>query len=225
MAALHAVADENSAWLLSFHNTTFAGGLLLPDPVDRSTRNPKKPMNAKSVITTTVGYMCLGLTGWMLSMPRAGWFPQPEYAHGTAMLFPLSIVLVVMGILAFLREGALDGVIFFGGSGFFWSIQAFRQTASAADPGSYTGWYYFVWAVFFCYVWLGSFKAGVSRTLFLLGLWLTLLALAIGAWAGSHRFDVLGGYLGLATAILAAITSAAAVIGHNSSVPTGAQPA
>jgi hypothetical protein len=48
--------------------------------------------------------------------------------------------------------------------------------------------------------------------LFLLGLWLTLLALAIGDWIGSHGITVLGGYLGLITSILAAITSAMAVI-------------
>lgn len=85
---------------------------------------------------------------------------------------------------------------------------------SVGEPNTYTGWYYLVWAVFFCYVWLGSFKAGLPRVLFLLALWLTLLALAIGNWGGPGQFVLLAGYLGLLTAILAAITSAITVIAH-----------
>lgn len=178
-------------------------------------------MNNKAAITSTVGYMCLALTGWMISMPNAGWFDQVQ-GHGSALLFPLALVLVVMGILAFLSERALDAVIFFGGAGLFWSVHEFLlgevgAGAGAAESPRYAGWYWFIWAVFFCYVWLGSFKAGLERMLFLLGLWLTLLALAIGAWTGLHGFQVLGGYLGLATAILAAITSAVAVISHGMS--------
>ncbi|HTV79799.1 MAG TPA: hypothetical protein VMF03_16210 [Steroidobacteraceae bacterium] len=175
-------------------------------------------MNNKSTITSTVGYMCLGLTSWMLSMPRAGWF-EAVHGHGTAMLLPLAIVLVIMGILAFLNEHTLDAVIFFGGAGLFWSGHQYLLGTGAAAPaapesGHYAGWYWFIWAVFFCYVWFGSFKAGIERMLFLLGLWLTLLALALNGWTGAHGFEVLGGYLGLITAILAAITSAVAIISH-----------
>jgi succinate-acetate transporter protein len=171
-------------------------------------------VNNKAVITSTVGYMCLSLTGWMLSMPNAGWFDK-LYGHGVAMMLAMAIVLGVMGILAFLNERTLDSVIFFGGAGIFWTGYVYMTSSSGAtDPGHYTGWYFFIWSVYFCYVWLGSFKAGLERMLFLLGLWLTLLALAIGEWGDIHFFTVLGGYLGLATSILAAITSAIAVITH-----------
>lgn len=171
-------------------------------------------MNNKAVITSTVGYMCLALTGWMLSMPNAGWFDK-LYGHGFAMMLAMAFILGVMGILAFLNERTLDAVIFFGGAGLFWSGHVYLTSASStADPGHYSGWYFFIWAVYFCYVWFGSFRAGLERMLFLLGLWLTLLALAIGEWSDSHFFTVLGGYLGLATSILAGITSAIAVIAH-----------
>ena len=105
----------------------------------------------------------------------------------------------------------------FGGSRLFRADHAYLMAAKAsvtADPQSYTGWSIFIWAVFFCYVWFGSFKSGLIRFLFLLGLWLTLLALAIGSWGNLHVVVLLGGYLGLATSILAAIVSAIAVIGH-----------
>jgi succinate-acetate transporter protein len=170
-------------------------------------------MNYKSVITSTVGYMCLGLTGWLLSMPSAGWFDK-VYGHGTAMMFPLAVILAVIGILAYTNERTLDSVVFFGGSGLFWSGHVYLSgaTSGAADPGAYTAWYFIIWSIYFCYVWLGSFKEGSGRFLFLLGLWLTLLALAIGDWTSQTRFTVLGGYLGLITSIIAAIVSANSVI-------------
>jgi hypothetical protein len=66
---------------------------------------------SKSVSTTTVGYMCLALTGWMISMPNASWFSK-LYGHGHAMMYPLAIVLGVMGILSFLQSRGLDTIIF-----------------------------------------------------------------------------------------------------------------
>jgi hypothetical protein len=169
---------------------------------------------AQSVTTTTVGYMCLALTGWMISMSNAAWYSK-IHGQGMAMMYPLAIVLAVMGILSFLQSRSLDGIIFFGGAGLFWSGYVYLTAANAGnatDPQSYTGWFAFIWAVFFCYVWFGSFKSGIVRFLFLLGLWLTLLALAIGNWGNLHSIILVGGYLGLITAILAAITSAIDVI-------------
>ncbi|MGP8432764.1 hypothetical protein ACT2FY_38165 [Paraburkholderia fungorum] len=173
-------------------------------------------MNNQSVTTGTVGYMGWALASWLLSMPNAGWFDR-VYGHGLAIAWPLAVILGVMGILSFMQSRSLDSIIFFGGAGLFWSMYTFAQQIAAgvnSEPGTYAGWYYLVWAVFFCYVWLGSFKAGLPRILFLLALWLTLLALAIGNWGGPQLFLVLGGYLGLLTAILAAITSAITVIMH-----------
>ncbi|MGY6258236.1 hypothetical protein ACXIVK_32735 [Paraburkholderia caledonica] len=183
-------------------------------------------MNNQSVTTGTVGYMGWALASWLLSMPNAGWFDR-VYGHGLAIAWPLAVILGVMGILSFMQSRSLDSIIFFGGAGLFWSMYTFAQQIVAgvnSEPGTYAGWYYLVWAVFFCYVWLGSFKAGLPRILFLLALWLTLLALAIGNWGGPQLFLVLGGYLGLLTAILAAITSAITVIMHGraSEHPNGA---
>jgi len=187
-------------------------------------------MSNKSTITSTVGYMCLALTGWMLSMPNAGWF-EKLYGHGSAMMFPLAVVLVVMGILAFLNEQTLDAIIFFGGAGLFWAGHEYRVVSALSaneEPLHYTAWYFFIWAVFFFYVWLGSFSEGAVRMLFLLGLWLTLLALAINAWMGAHALLIVGGYLGLVTSILAALTSATTVVTRRSELVSArprAQPA
>jgi succinate-acetate transporter protein len=145
----------------------------------------------------------------------------------------------------------LDSVVFLGSAGLLWAIHAQHlgmafhafmhhgmaahdaaaHGADASAPphemaraGGYAGWSAFVWAVFFCYVWLGSFKAGLVRMLFLLGFWLTPLSLALGAWTGMHFFLILGGYLGLVTAILALIVSACAIIGHGCASAAPAAP-
>ncbi len=127
--------------------------------------------NSKAVVTTTVGYMCIALTGWMISMSNAAWFSQ-VYGHGTALMYPLAILLAVIGILAYLGNRGLDAIVFFGVAGLFWAdyLCSTSMSSGSMEPHSYTGWYAIIWAVFFCYVWLGSFKSGILRMLFLLGL-------------------------------------------------------
>ncbi|MGH7995512.1 MAG: hypothetical protein ACREFX_04080 [Opitutaceae bacterium] len=170
----------------------------------------------RTVITSTIGYMCFALTGWMLLMPNAGWYHESVYPHSQSLLYPLAILIAVMGILAYVADDTLDAIVFFGGAGLMWA-QYLLERSHLMEPSSFAGWYSLVWAVFFCYVWLASFKAGGGRVLFLLGLWLTLLAFAISGWMhNNHFFDVLAGYIGLATSVLAAFVSATSVIGHAS---------
>ncbi|MGH8143604.1 MAG: hypothetical protein ACREU2_13945 [Steroidobacteraceae bacterium] len=177
--------------------------------------------NSRSTITATVGFMCWALMFWMLSMSHAGWYTH-TFAHGIALLMPLSVLLAIMGILSFIDLHALDAVIFFGGAGLFWSVHASLMGGAAhggaAEPVSYVGWYAIVWAVYFFYIWLGHFRGQLVRMLFLLGAWLSLLALAISAWGLGHVLMLIGGYLGLATAVLAAIISASTIMGRGPGV-------
>jgi succinate-acetate transporter protein len=172
------------------------------------------PSLGRSSITATVGFMALALMTWMLSMSNAGWYARP-YVPGLALLIPLSVLLAIMGILTFIDLRVLDSVIFFGGAGLFFSDRAVAMVLPAnvggAEPTSYTGWYAIVWAVYFFYLWLASFRGEQLRMWFLLGAWLSLLALALGFAGLGHVPMVIGGYLGLATAVLAAVISARAI--------------
>jgi succinate-acetate transporter protein len=171
-------------------------------------------VNSKSAIITTIGYMCIALTVWMLSMHDAGWYHM-YYSATVGIVFPLAFILGVMGILAFVQNRTLDAIVFLGASGYLWTRH--QWIISPTNPStSNFGWYFFVWAVFFCYVWFGAFKAGAPRFLFLLGLWLTLLGHGVGDW-GVHIIGRISGYIGLVTAILAAIVSAIVVISNGSS--------
>jgi uncharacterized protein len=173
-------------------------------------------ISGKGVAISTVGYMCLAVTGWMISMTYADWFSKQ---NSMTLLYPLALVLGVMGILSFVQNRALDAIVFLGGTALLGSAYAYNATPTItkmSDPPSYLGWFAIVWAVFFAYVWVGSFRSGITRMLFLLGAWLTMLALAIGGWTGAQGWVILAGYIGLATSVLAAIASATEIIrfGH-----------
>ncbi len=170
---------------------------------------------SRATITTTVGFMCLGLTWWILSMSDAGWFDK-IYPGGVAML-TLSVVLAIIAILAFVEHRTLDAVIFFGAAAWFGSLHAALAGTGATEPAHYDGWLGIVWAVYFFYLWLAALKGDVVRMLFLLGSWLSLLAFALGSWGLGHILIVIDGYIGLATGILAVIVSASAIIGHGPS--------
>lgn len=172
-------------------------------------------MSKKSAIVATVGFFIVGLIQWMHSLPRAGWIdvPPPEVGAGTV---PLALILGVVGILAFLQEEALDSIVFLGLTALTLSHHAAHWLAIPPPPAAAVSWTALIWTVFFFYVWWGNRRTGGTRGLFLLGLWLTLLAGTINYWSsGAHAIGVIGGYLGLATGLMALLTSAKAASSHS----------
>lgn len=175
-------------------------------------------LGSRAVAVSTVGYLCLGLAGWMVSMVAAGWFSG---SFGSALLFPLAVVLAIMGVLAFVSGRGLDSIVFFTGTVLFGTASAYRtviDTGKTPDPLSYLGWYACLFAIFFGYIWAGSFKSGRTRSLFLLGMWVTMILAAIGAWTGVDGFFMAAGYIGLITSAIAIVVSANEVIRLGSNV-------
>jgi uncharacterized protein len=173
---------------------------------------------SRAVAVSTIGYLCFGLAGWMLSMCAAGWFSSQ---YGVALLYPLTLVLGIMGILAFVSGRGLDSIVFFAGATFFGTTSAYEVmigTGKTPDPVSYLGWFACLFAIFFGYIWAGSFKSGITRSAFLLGTWVTMIIAAIGAWTGTTGFYLAAGYIGLITSAFAMIVSANEVIRLGSSV-------
>lgn len=182
-------------------------------------------LRSRAVAASTVGYLCFGLAGWMNSMSAAGWF-HGEYALG--LLYPAAIVLAIVGILAFVSGRGLDSIVFFTGAILFSSASAYLGMLGAgktAQPVSFLGWFACLFAIFFGYIWAGSFKSGLTRSLFLLGTWVTMILAAIGAWTSAGDFFIASGYLGLITSAIAMITSANEVIRLGSSVNPNIEPA
>ena len=170
-------------------------------------------LNNRCVTTSTVGYMALALTGWMLSMTAAGWYDR-FYLAGTSLMLPFALLLAVIGILAYLHGRSLDSIAFFAFAVLFTAAHSALTSMAgvSAGPMSYIGWFWIVWTVFFAYMWLGSFRAELPRQLFLLGITLTFLAKAIYGWSDLRVLELISGYLGLISSIIAAIVSALDVI-------------
>lgn len=169
---------------------------------------------ARGIAVSTVGYMVMAIAGWMLSMSAAQWYTN---TLGASFLIALTIVLAIMGILAFVADRGLDSVVFFGGAAILGSIFAYEgmvATAHVAQPLTYIGWFACMWAIYFICTWVGSLRAGATRSLFLLGLWLTMGVLAIGGWTGVGGWMIAGGYLGLITSALAFITAGSEIVRH-----------
>ena len=171
-------------------------------------------LNNRCVTTSTVGYMALALTGWMLSMKAAGWYDR-FYIVGTGLMLPFNLLLMIIGILAYLHGRSLDSIAFFAFAVLFAAAHSAMVAPLGvlpAAPMSYVGWFWMVWTVAFAYMWLGSFRAELPRQLFLLGITLTFLAKTLYGWTDLRVLELISGYLGLISSIIAAIISASDVI-------------
>lgn len=117
-------------------------------------------LNNRCVTTSTVGYLALALTGWMLSMTAAGWYDH-IYLPGTSLMLPFALLLAIIGVLAYLHGRSLDSIAFFAFAALYTSVHTAMVSMTGTGPAapmSYVGWYWMAWAVVFAYLWLGSFR-------------------------------------------------------------------
>ncbi len=160
-----------------------------------------------------LGLFGFALTTWMLSMINAGWVS----ATGMGMILALAFAFggtaqFVAGLLEMPRGNTFGMVAFCGYGAFWWSFALFVEFFGKAVPAGVVGWYLFLWGGFTFLLWLATFVLSRATFLVFLALWVTFMLLAFGAWSGAAWLTVLGGYLGLVTAILATYVGAADVI-------------
>jgi uncharacterized protein len=178
---------------------------------------------SKCVAATTIGYMAIALSGWMISTFNSGWFSK-FYERGLSLSLVMAIVLLVAGVLAYLQNQSLDAVVFFGMFGMRAVFYQYR-VSGAIDPPAYLGVYFVAWTIFFGYVWLASFKSGILRMLFLLALTITLLAECVGNGGNVNSVIIASGYLGEIAWSLAALVSAVTIIQHGQNGDPNQSPA
>ncbi|MHB1953582.1 MAG: acetate uptake transporter [Sulfobacillus sp.] len=159
-----------------------------------------------------LGLAGFAFTTWMLSMINAGWYS----ASALGMVIALAMAYggtaqMVAGVLEFRRGNTFGTVAFFSYGAFWWSFALFAHYFGSTVPASFIGWYLFVWGIFTFYMWVATLKTTMALQLVFLALWITFVLLAIGAW-GLPSMTIVGGYMGLITAILAFYLSAAEVI-------------
>lgn len=177
---------------------------------------------------SALGYAAFALTVWLAGMGPAGWFDQPGtrlmpllYAQPGSALLTLLVavlggcVLAIAGIGRYLHGHTLDATLFIAFAGYWWIAALEQHVAQTTYPGpspGFLGWYCIVWAFLAFCIWLAALRGGVARMLFVLGLTLSLLAFALAQWMALDALTVLGGYLGLVTAIVGIYIAAAEML-------------
>lgn len=172
-----------------------------------------KPANAAAL-----GYGAFALTLWLTSMTPAGWFDPPSSNLRILVLIAAlgGCMLAIAGVMQWLRGHALDALLLLAFAAYWW-IHALAQhalTVGAAAPASsgFLGWYYAAWALLGLCACIAAWRRDSARTLFSLGLWLSLFAYALAYWLRFDALLVLGGYLGLVTAVVGIYIAAATLI-------------
>jgi succinate-acetate transporter protein len=163
-----------------------------------------------------LGLAAFALTTFVLSMFNTGLVSD----KGVPVVFGLA--LAYGGIAQFMagmwefRTGNTFGAVAFSSYGGFWISfwaynQFFAKDVPAADAGHAVGLYLIAWGIFTAYMFIASLRTTAAVAAVLLTLALTFIVLGIGEAAGTSGIVKLGGWIGLASAIIAWYASFAEV--------------
>ena len=164
-----------------------------------------------------LGLAAFALTTFVLSLVNANWMPAATapVVLGLALAYG-GVAQLLAGMWEF-RRGNTFGATAFGSFGAFWIafwayVTFYADKIPAADAGKATGWFLIAWGIFTTLMFLGSLRT----TMGLVGLFALLAAtyyvLGAGALGGSTGVTKVGGYLGIATAIVAWYCAVAGVL-------------
>lgn len=168
-----------------------------------------------------LGLAAFALTTFLLSLFNAGLLPQA----GEAIVFPLG--LFYGGLAQFLagmweyRNKNTFGATAFSSYGAFWLTFGALETfyvdrIPEAQRPLVVGWFLIAWGIFTAYMWIGSFRVNMAVMLVFLLLTATFFVLGVGdLLGGGNAISRIGGFIGIATALVAWYASAAAVINTN----------
>ena len=163
-----------------------------------------------------LGLAAFALTTFVLSFFNAGLVNSAgePVVLGLALAYG-GLAQVLAGMWEF-RNGNTFGATAFTSYGAFWlSFWAFDQffagKVPAAQLGNAVGLYLIGWGVFTAYMWIASFRTTLAINLVFILLTATFIVLGIGQAGGNTTVAHIGGWLGIATAVVAWYASFAGV--------------
>jgi succinate-acetate transporter protein len=163
-----------------------------------------------------LGLAAFAMTTFVLSMFNADLIGKggEPIVLGLALAYG-GLAQVLAGMWEF-RTGNTFGAVAFTSFGAFWLsywafVQFYAKTVPAADAGHAVGLYLIAWGIFTTYMLVASLRTTAAITAVFVLLAVTFFLLGIGN-AGAHPNIVkAGGWVGLATAVVAWYASFAAV--------------
>jgi len=170
-----------------------------------------------------LGLAGFGITTLVLSTINAGWIAPVATPVVLALAIPFGgLAQFVAGVWAFRRGNTFAATAFCSFGAFWFSYfllaQFFAPEVAAKSPAvlpTILGMYLCAWGIFTAYMFLASLASAKAVTLVFLLLTATFFFLAVGQWAPSTTWTKIGGYVGLATAIVALYASFADVTNAN----------
>lgn len=165
-----------------------------------------------------LGLGAFAMTTFVLSVVNAGLIDK------TALPVVLSLALFYGGLAQLLagmwefRRGNVFGALAFSSFGAFWLSYFFYVTflvgglVRVKEAGPATGLFLLAWAIFTGYMLVAALRVNVAVLAVFVFLFLTFVALAIGAFWDIAVFDKIGGWLGIVTAAIAWYTSFSIVV-------------
>jgi succinate-acetate transporter protein len=201
---------------MSVQNPTAAG------PMAREAARSSEVVDSRSGGGITIadpgplGLAAFAMTTFVLNMFNADLVSR----SGEAVTFGLAlayggIAQVLAGMWEF-RTGNTFGAVAFTSFGAFWIsfwafVQFYAASVPAADAGHAVGLYLIAWGIFTTYMFIPSLRTNGAIALVFFLLAITFFALGAGNARASNTLIKTGGYVGLATAIVAWYASFAAV--------------
>ena len=167
-----------------------------------------------------LGLAAFALTTFVLSLFNAGLLSEAgEPVVFSLGLFYGGLAQFAAGMWEFKNKNTFGATAFTSYGAFwlaFWGLEQFYASdipPTALEVG--LGWILIAWGIFTAYMWVGSFKVNTAVMVVFLLLAATFFLLGFGDLLGASGIGVIGGYVGLATAIAAWYASAAVVINTN----------
>lgn len=156
---------------------------------------------AEAVNPAPLGLCAFALTTFVLSAANANLFSGTTVVIGLALFYG-GLTLLLAGMWEF-RVGNTLGATAFSSYGAFWlAVAASLQFKLIPNETAY-GFFLLGWTIVAAVILIAALRSNLALIGVFLFFFLTLLALTISALAGSSTFTVIGGWLGIITALIA----------------------
>lgn len=175
-----------------------------------------KPLNDHIADPGPLGLAGFAMTTFVLSCVNAGLVAKAiEPAILPLALFYGGLIQLLAGMWEF-RKANTFGALAFSSYGAFWLsfvgyVKFIVPGLPAAATASATGLFLLAWTIFTAYMTIASLRVSGSVAAVFTVLLATFIFLTIGTYSGDASATHIGGYLGIATAVLAWYASFAGV--------------
>jgi len=186
-------------------------------------RQRSEPVAAAPAVANPgpLGLSAFALTTFVLSSINAGLIPGADAAKmviGLALFYG-GAVQVLAGMWEF-RSGNTLGATAFSSYGGFWLAVGISLQQNLIPSDRAFGFFLLGWAIFTGLMFLGTLRSNMALMAVFALLFITFLLLAIAKLGGGNGIWMIGGYLGILTALAAWYSALAGVLSSTKSVFT-----